>query len=244
MNKIIITDEFLDTKEYEKLLFLLKDFKMDYGIKSNTNEIYVYNERFFSFFFETPFFIKYILQKIEKKYNKKLEIKPSSTNLQYRNYIQNQTYGKNGEYHIDSREENTYTFCLYIHNIDKLFKNLLNKNHNHILNPEEIVEHTGGEFFIKIPDRKEIICIEPVSNRGIFFPSGYKHNGSGFNRFYPNYRYCLVWQLREIFDCKRCGVADVSDPRNSEVADERVCRRGGVSDVADARNSGVADERV
>ena len=100
-----------------------------------------------------------------------------------------QTYSQDGGFHIDDNGKNKYTFCLYINNIEGCF------DEQDINKKEELMEISGGEFLIKIPNRKEILCIETLSNRGIFFPSEYLHKGMAFNRFIPDYRLCLTWKL-------------------------------------------------
>ena len=177
MEKIVITDNFLDEFEMKKIREILEEKKLQYGIKSGGNTIWC--EKFFSVLNTESFFFETILKKIQSCQKKKFMIN--------RHYIQIQTYGKNGDYHTDSDNYNIYTFCLYIHDIP--FQPVTSK--------EELAENTGGEFFIKFPDKKEIVCIDPLSNRGVLFPSNYLHNGGGFNRFYPNSRNCFVWQMIE-----------------------------------------------
>lgn len=175
-NEIIITDNFLDDNELNILLDHLYKKDMKYGHSSGDREIF--NNQFFSTHNTESFFNEYILKKIEKHVSKKFKID--------RHYMHIQTYGLDGGYHIDNADKNKYTFCIYINDIKKGCNN------------KEIMENTSGEFFIKIPNKKEIICIDPVNNRGVFFKSDYLHKGMAFNRFYSQFRLCITWKLELI----------------------------------------------
>lgn len=63
-----------------------------------------------------------------------------------------QLYGQDGSYHIDSDEDNTYTFCIYISDIS-----------------DASMENADGDFLLKIPNTNYVICINTLNNRGIFF---------------------------------------------------------------------------
>ena len=116
-----------------------------------------------------PFFTEYLKCKIDEY----LHIRASLNRV----YLNGQTYGQNGTFHQDDNNENTYTFCLY------LFGN----------------ENTDGSIIIKVPGDKRMIAIEPINNRGIYFPSNYLHKGDAFNRFHPGLRVCVAWKFRLLF---------------------------------------------
>jgi len=94
-----------------------------------------------------------------------------------------QMYGQDGSFHLDSFDENTFTFCIYITNIS---------------NSE--IEESNGDFLLKIPNTNYIIGINTLMNRGIFFPSTYLHKGMAYNHLHPQKRLCITWKLTEIIE--------------------------------------------
>ena len=50
-----------------------------------------------------------------------------------------------------------------------------------------------GHLYIKLPNEKKIISIEPVTNRGVFFPATYIHRGSSYET--NDVRTCVAWKL-------------------------------------------------
>jgi hypothetical protein len=89
-------------------------------------------------------------------------------------YAVSQTFAETENFHNDSKN---YTFCLYINNI-----------------PDE----SGGSFLIPIPNRNEIVSINPINNRCVLFPANYQHRGDGFVRTISDLRICITWKLVEI----------------------------------------------
>jgi hypothetical protein len=120
-----------------------------------------------------PFFSVILKNKIEEITNKKLILK--------RLYAGGQTYGQESIYHIDCDCENSYTFCLYINSVK-----------------DEYISEGGGNLQFKFNDSKYIIGVEPVNNRGVFFPSSYLHKGASYNRFITNLRMCITWNFTEV----------------------------------------------
>jgi hypothetical protein len=169
-NEIIIFENFLNEKDLLYVKEYVNDQKFKFGHQSGYKERIV-NE-FFSFLNLNDFFTKYLKNKIEISCKKKFNL--------FRSYMHIQTFGQDGGYHVDSFEPNTYTFCIYITNIN-----------------ESDIDNASGEFFIKIPNKNYIISVEPLCNRGIFFPSNYLHKGMAFNRFYKDKRLCITWKLIE-----------------------------------------------
>lgn len=92
-------------------------------------------------------------------------------------YAVSQTYAQNGNYHIDDRSNDTYTFVIYIN--------------------EQYDESTDGYFYIKTPEQS-ILAIEPLFNRGVLFPAKYRHKGCGYNKYNSNLRICVAWKLQLI----------------------------------------------
>jgi hypothetical protein len=57
----------------------------------------------------------------------------------------------------------------------------------------DILDNVGGHIFSKIPNLPNFsICLEPLYNRTIVFPSNYFHKGSTFNRYIQNIRICIA----------------------------------------------------
>jgi hypothetical protein len=171
MENIIIIDNFLDEIKLNELLKSINEKKFRYGHGSGYNEII--NNKFFVNNDLELFFIDYIKENVENYFSKKYKLN--------RNYMHIQSFGQDGAYHIDDSELNTYTFCLYISEINDLD-----------------LEHANGEFLIKIPNEKHIVCIDTLMNRGLFFPSHYYHKGMAYNRMFSNKRLCLTLKLELI----------------------------------------------
>ena len=93
-------------------------------------------------------------------------------------YMVGQTYGQDSNFHIDDDYDNTITFCLYINS------------------PQYI--NDDGLFYLRIPNEKYFITIDPLMNRAIIFPSNYRHKGCGLNRFNDNIRICIAWKFEII----------------------------------------------
>lgn len=174
MDNIKIIDDFFSKEELIEIQNVInsKEKEWKYGHKSGNNE--KYNNLFFSTDDLGEYFSINIKMKLEKFFNKKFQLN--------RNYMHIQTYGQNGSYHIDSHIiDNTYTFCIYITDIS-----------------DSEIENADGDFLLKIPNTKFIVCINTLMNRGVFFPSSYFHKGMAYNRIYNNKRLCITWKLTEI----------------------------------------------
>jgi hypothetical protein len=135
-------------------------------IKSNFNKDKSHDSPFWTIILNNdPLFNEYIKNIIENIINKQISI--------IRVYAVSQTYGHDGNYHTDDIKDNCYTFCLYIN---------------------EISNQYDGFIYIKIPNKKEIIAIEPNNNRCIFFKSNYIHKGTAFTNN-NDLRICITWKL-------------------------------------------------
>ena len=130
-------------------------------------------ERIFSDYGDKPFykidlnnnvfFTNFLFKTIEEKLNKKIGLE--------RVYIVGQCCYQYNVFHIDNESENKVTFCYYI-NIGKA---------------------EFGDLYIKLPNEKRMICVEPVTNRGVFFPANYIHSGSSYET--NDLRICIAWKL-------------------------------------------------
>jgi hypothetical protein len=172
MENIKIVDDFLNKDDLQLLTSIISSKKWEYGHASDGREMV--NTPFWSMDLkQETFFDEYIKDKIESYFSTKFQVN--------RVYANGQTYGQNGSYHIDDTSENTFTFCLYTHNI---------KNTG--------IETAGGHLYIKVPNEKIISAIEPYCNRGVLFPSNYYHKGCAFNRYITSMRICIAWKLQKI----------------------------------------------
>ena len=123
---------------------------------------------------ENDFFKNELRKYIECYFNKSYHVK--------RVYAVGQTYEQNSNFHIDDRNKDVFTVCLYI-----------NKN---------IKEEDEGYFYIKVPNEKHILAINPLFNRIVFFPADYRHKGTGTNgnkdtNTEDHFRICIAWKLKE-----------------------------------------------
>ena len=122
---------------------------------------------------DDDFFNNYLKKLIEYKL---IEYKLNENYITERIYAVSQTNQQNSNYHVDNNKKDDFTFCYYIND-----------------DYEKIDE---GFFYIKIPNKKHIVCIEPENNRGIIFPSNIVHKGSSFNN--NNIRICITWKFKKM----------------------------------------------
>lgn len=170
MENIVVTDNFLEAEELKKALSIIQSKKWKFGHKSlhqDNSETPFWSTDLM----EEPYFTDYVKELIEKQFQKKFEI--------VRIYANGQTFGQDGTYHVDDNGTDKYTFCLYLSEIEK-----------------RDVEVAGGHIYFKFPDKKYQICYEPILNRGIFFPSNYRHKATSFSRYIMAMRICVTWKLR------------------------------------------------
>jgi hypothetical protein len=119
-----------------------------------------------------PLFSEYFKEIIEQRlFQKKCKLN--------RIYAVGQTYGQDSNYHPDDYSDtNLFTFCFYIN--------------------DHSDENSDGFFYIKVPNKKYRICIEPYMNRAVLFPSHYIHKGTGFNIWNDQLRICIAWKYKII----------------------------------------------
>lgn len=168
MDNIFIFDNFLEEKELQNLKEIILNSVWDYyhgnGSRETLDTKYFSNKRIDNFISD------YVRSKIEKIIPKNLKIT--------RNYLQVQEFGENGGYHTDTNMPNTYTFTIYITDLENKY-----------------IEEANGEFLLKIPKEKHIISIDTYCNRGILFPSNYIHKGMAYCRKFPHKRVCIAWKF-------------------------------------------------
>ena len=178
MDEFYIKDNFLTENEYQECMGIVENSSYHYGHSSlsDSNEYLINNEKFDNKFFagyNLGNFNEKIKNKIETIFNKKCHVK--------RNYMHIQCFGQDGAYHTDDNLQNSYTFCIYFTDISN-----------------EDIENADGDFILKIPDTKHIICINTFNNRGVFFPSNYYHKGMAYNKNFSQRRLCVTWKLTDI----------------------------------------------
>jgi len=175
MENIKIIDNFLSKEELNEIVKYINSSEFTHNISSGSDEKFD-NKHFVIKSFEKCY-IENIKKKIEKYSSKKLEI--------FRSWMATQLYGQFGAYHTDNDDTDVpyYSLCIYITDIS-----------------DEDIENANGDFLIKIPNTKSIMCINALMNRGVFFPSNYIHKGMAYNRLYNNRRFCITLQLREVFE--------------------------------------------
>jgi len=172
MEDITVIDNFLDDIELKQAVSIISSKSWVFGHKATHNEISE-TPYWSASLLDEKFFSEYIKEIIEKRFLQKFEVR--------RLYMGGHTFGQDGTYHYDNLEEDAYTFCLYMTEID-----------------EKAIELAGGHLYFKIPGKKYEICYEPRFNRGIMFPSRYLHKGMGFSRYIMSLRICVAWKLKKI----------------------------------------------
>jgi hypothetical protein len=98
-----------------------------------------------------------------------------------------QTFGQDSSFHVDHKaftkvthppdgqdfESKEVTFCLYV-NLE-----------------EDGVE--DGCIYFKVPKEKHLVAIEPLHNRGLYFPAYLLHKPTAF--FSSKLRVCVTWKM-------------------------------------------------
>lgn len=180
MDKIIIIDHFFSEDIIEELLKKINDFSwvcecysrpyQDRNIALSVWCVQLVNDFFFS---------NYLNNIIIDKIKKPLVLRrimaisqPFGYDICYHtdHSVKNKLIYNNGQ----DPDSDEYTFCLYL-------------NYN-------ITDDSDGNINFKIPNEKYIISVEPIFNRGIFFPAYYLHSPRSFERSYPNSRICITWK--------------------------------------------------
>jgi hypothetical protein len=172
MNNISVFENFLTNDELNIAINIIDTNEWKYGHYS------VLNAPGITPFFKmdlnnNEFFSTYLKYEIEKQLSKKFKLITV--------YAVGQSFGQNGDYHIDSELDNHYTFCLYLTQIQG-----------------DLIDLAEGYIHFKIPNKKYIVSYQPIANRGIFFPSNYLHKGCAFSRYVNKMRICIAWKLEEI----------------------------------------------
>jgi hypothetical protein len=168
MDKILIIDNFFTEEKINKIVHYFEEVNWQCKCAIRPNVSLETDIPFWRHeLLEVSLFKDELREEIEKKMNKLYHVK--------RVYSVGQTYEQNSNFHIDDDEENTYTLCLYI-------------------NPM-IKDDDEGYFYLKVPNETHTLAINPIFNRGVFFPGNYRHKGTGTIEYF---RICVAWKLKEI----------------------------------------------
>jgi len=92
-------------------------------------------------------------------------------------YSSGLTFGLDGFYHTDCDDEDHYSFILYLSDINEMN-----------------IETIGGHLLFK--DGKNVKCIEPYLNRGVFFDSRVLHRALAPYRSGYVLRIALIYKLK------------------------------------------------
>jgi hypothetical protein len=172
IKKIHVCEKFLTDDELITAQKIINTNKWSWG--HNSTKTYEISTPFWSMDLDDDeYFTIYLKSIIEKYFSKKFKL--------LRVYANGQTFGQDGSFHTDDDENDRYTFILYISDISKDF-----------------LQTVGGNLYFKIPNEKYKICFEPITNRGILFPSNYLHKANAFSRYVMNLRICVAWKMEEI----------------------------------------------
>jgi hypothetical protein len=139
-------DNFLNVTELKKALSIVLKLKWVLNERSAPSGSVIWNADLIQY----TFFSEHIFKKIQEKFDKRLEL--------LRLYANGQTYGQDGDFHIDDDRDGYYTFILYLSDI----------------RPEN-VNTIGGYTEFKF--KNGVHAIEPILNRGVFFDSELLHRG-------------------------------------------------------------------
>lgn len=108
------------------------------------------------------------MNKIHKEFNFKRKFEI------IRVHANGQTYGQDGIFHTDDKREGHYTFLIYM---------------------SESTHDLGSHTQFKIGE--QLINIEPLKNRGVFFKSSILHRGMAPSRNTDRLRVTIAFKLRE-----------------------------------------------
>ena len=135
MDKIIIIDNFLSDENIKKVTDYYDNIEWQCKCSNRPNANLESDIPFWRHeLSDIPLFSNELKLVIENYFNKKYDVK--------RVYSVAQTNEQNSNYHFDDKEPNSFTLCLYI-----------NKN---------IIETDKGYFYIKIPNEKHIVAVNPL----------------------------------------------------------------------------------
>ena len=170
----IVLDNFLNQHDLEKLIFQLDTHRWQYG---NTSYEGSQHKFWFQLHYNSDKNVKsaynfihtHITEYIKNKVNLNLKL--------CRAHANGQTYGQNGEFHIDNHN----SFKKYMTCIIYLTPEVNEKN--------KFTYEGCTEFHIN----DMVLSVHPVFNRAVFFNSEIPHKGTCFNRFKSELRVSMAY---------------------------------------------------
>lgn len=118
-------------------------------------------------FSDNEFFTKDLFTKIKKSIGNNFSIE--------RVYANGQTFGLDGEFHIDDEDENAYTFLYY---------------------PVKDWNLSWGGETVIIDSNSNVNNIYPMPNCGILFPSNWLHCGKSPSKNFTDLRITIAYKLK------------------------------------------------
>tara|TARA_B110000285_G_C14939559_1_gene521327 strand:+ start:255 stop:758 length:504 start_codon:yes stop_codon:yes gene_type:complete len=164
MESIKVIDDILPDNLLKNAMSMLENLPWYYGHRSRPGDI----KFWISVLDDRPFFTNTIYEMIKPHLNGNFKLVTV--------YANGQTYGLDGAYHFDSEDDDTYTFLLYLNDINR-----------------DNVEKIGGHILFKEGDT--IKSIEPILNRGVFFRSTVRHRGLAPSRLSNILRTSIAFKL-------------------------------------------------
>jgi len=168
MKDITIIDNFINDDELEKVRCAIDRSSWKHDSKSHDMGAVIAWKAIMT---KEETLCKHLVTKIEKISGKKYKI--------LRFHANGQTFGQDGEFHIDNINDNVYTVLIYVSPIT-----------------EENVDIIGG--FTQIKRGTNIINIEPYIKRGLLFKSNMIHRGMAPSRLSDMLRITLAIKLEEV----------------------------------------------
>lgn len=161
---------FLNSFDYKKVQNIVINSK-EWSLGNASADMY---PRFWKLPLDNNNYIKLLINSVLQEHN--LEI--------LRVYANGQFYGQNGSFHQDDSRPGTWTFLLYMNDID-----------------DEAIDEWLGATEFKIENK--IISQQPEPNLGILFKSDIFHRGLAPSKFVTDMRVTLAWKLVKKGDQRR-----------------------------------------
>ena len=115
---------------------------------------------------DNKFFTENLFSQIKKRTGKDFSME--------RVYANGQTFGLDGEFHIDEEDENAYTFLYY---------------------PNREWDYAWGGETIIIDSEDKPNVVYPAPNLGVMFPSNWIHIGKGPSKQFSGLRITIAYKL-------------------------------------------------
>lgn len=164
MKDITYYTDIFEKHQIETIWEFLKQPKWEFWHTSNPDST---NFFWYMNFTENSFFTEELFSVIKTNIGQNYSIE--------RVYANGQTFGLNGEFHIDDDQEDTYTFLYY---------------------PIKDWSISWGGETIIVDNDGNVTTIYPRPNCGIIFPSNWVHCGNGPSKMYSDLRVTIAYKLK------------------------------------------------